>query len=86
MQTKLKTALKTLWWVVVLCFIFVFLHGNLHVVDDVVKQIPIGIIISSLLSLTLGKLLLVAIMHQSLRYYKIDFRFLQSFSIYNITQ
>ncbi|MET0069356.1 MAG: lysylphosphatidylglycerol synthase domain-containing protein [Candidatus Thiodiazotropha sp.] len=86
MQTKLKTALKTLWWVVVLCFILIFLHGNLHVVDEVVERLPIGIIVSSLLSLTVGKLLLTAIMHQSLRYHKVDFPFIQSFSIYNITQ
>ncbi|MEW8295878.1 MAG: hypothetical protein AB2556_01375 [Candidatus Thiodiazotropha sp.] len=86
MQTKLKTALKTLWWAVVLCFILIFLHGNLHVVDEVVKRLPIGIIVSSLLSLTVGKLLLTAIMHQSLRYHKVDFPFIQSFSIYNITQ
>ncbi|MET0063081.1 MAG: hypothetical protein ABW176_12395 [Candidatus Thiodiazotropha endolucinida] len=86
MQVNIKTALKTLWWVVVLCFIFFFLLGNLHRVVDVVKLLPIDIIVYSLLSLTTGKLLLVAIMHQSLLHYKVNFSFSQSFSIYNITQ
>ncbi|MFC1334912.1 MAG: hypothetical protein G8D81_19015 [gamma proteobacterium symbiont of Clathrolucina costata] len=86
MQVNIKTALKTLWWVVVLCFIFFFLLGNLHRVVDVVKLLPIDIIVYSLLSLTTGKLLLVAIMHQSLLHYKVNFLFSQSFSIYNITQ
>ncbi|MCG8023059.1 MAG: hypothetical protein JAZ02_03600 [Candidatus Thiodiazotropha endolucinida] len=86
MQVNIKTALKTLWWVVVLCFIFFFLLGNLHRVVDVVKLLPIDIIVYSLLSLTTGKLLLVAIMHQSLLNYKVNFSFSQSFSIYNITQ
>ncbi|MEW8289498.1 MAG: hypothetical protein AB2672_03135 [Candidatus Thiodiazotropha endolucinida] len=86
MQVNIKTALKTLWWVVVLCFIFFFLLGNLHRVVDVVKLLPIDIIVYSLLSLTAGKLLLVAIMHQSLLNYKVNFSFSQSFSIYNITQ
>lgn len=71
---------------VVLCFIFFFLLGNLHRVVDVVKLLPIDIIVYSLLSLTTGKLLLVAIMHQSLLNYKVNFSFSQSFSIYNITQ
>lgn len=71
---------------VVLCFIFFFLLGNLHRVVDVVKLLPIDIIVYSLLSLTAGKLLLVAIMHQSLLNYKVNFSFSQSFSIYNITQ
>lgn len=71
---------------VVLCFIFFFLLGNLHRVVDVVKLLPIDIIVYSLLSLTTGKLLLVAIMHQSLLHYKVNFLFSQSFSIYNITQ
>ncbi|MES9924844.1 MAG: hypothetical protein ABW152_12170 [Candidatus Thiodiazotropha endolucinida] len=53
---------------------------------DVVKLLPIDIIAYSLLSLTIGKLLLVAIMHQSLLHYKVNFLFSQSFSIYNITQ
>ncbi|MEW7975074.1 MAG: hypothetical protein AB2765_12660 [Candidatus Thiodiazotropha endolucinida] len=52
----------------------------------VVKLLPIEIIVYSLLSLTIGKLLLVAIMHQSLLHYKVNFLFSQSFSIYNITQ
>lgn len=86
MQINIKTALKTLWWVVVLCFIFFFLLGNLHRVAGVVKLLPIEIIVYSLLSLTIGKLLLVAIMHQSLLHYKVNFLFSQSFSIYNITQ
>ncbi|MEW8690051.1 MAG: hypothetical protein AB2535_03090 [Candidatus Thiodiazotropha endolucinida] len=86
MQVNIKTALKTLWWVVVLCFIFFFLLGNLHRVVGVVKLLPIEIIVYSLLSLTIGKLLLVAIMHQSLLHYKVNFLFSQSFSIYNITQ
>ncbi|MBW9266121.1 MAG: hypothetical protein K1563_02610 [Candidatus Thiodiazotropha sp. (ex. Lucinisca nassula)] len=86
MQVNIKTALKTLWWVVVLSFIFFFLLGNLHRVFDVVKLLPIEIIVYSLLSLTIGKLLLVAIMHQSLLHYKVNFLFSQSFSIYNITQ
>ncbi|MEW8162119.1 MAG: hypothetical protein AB2798_05405 [Candidatus Thiodiazotropha endolucinida] len=86
MQINIKTALKTLWWVVVLCFIFFFLLGNLHRVAGVVKLLPIEIIVYSLLSLTIGKLLLVAIMHQSLLHYKVSFLFSQSFSIYNITQ
>ncbi|PUB86219.1 MAG: hypothetical protein DBP02_03610 [gamma proteobacterium symbiont of Ctena orbiculata] len=86
MQVNIKTALKTLWWVVVLSFIFFFLLGNLHRVLDVVKLLPIEIIVYSLLSLTIGKLLLVAIMHQSLLHYKVNFLFSQSFSIYNITQ
>lgn len=71
---------------VVLCFIFFFLLGNLHRVAGVVKLLPIEIIVYSLLSLTIGKLLLVAIMHQSLLHYKVNFLFSQSFSIYNITQ
>lgn len=71
---------------VVLCFIFFFLLGNLHRVAGVVKLLPIEIIVYSLLSLTIGKLLLVAIMHQSLLHYKVSFLFSQSFSIYNITQ
>ncbi|MEW8681802.1 MAG: hypothetical protein AB2536_07850 [Candidatus Thiodiazotropha endolucinida] len=86
MQINIKTALKALWWVVVLCFIFFFLLGNLHRVAGVVKLLPIEIIVYSLLSLTIGKLLLVAIMHQSLLHYKVNFLFSQSFSIYNITQ
>ncbi|MES9828543.1 MAG: hypothetical protein ABW201_09790 [Candidatus Thiodiazotropha sp.] len=86
MQVNIKTALKTLWWAVVLSFIFFFLLGNLHRVADVVKLLPIEIIVYSLLSLTIGKLLLVAIMHQSLLHYKVNFLFSQSFSIYNITQ
>ncbi|MES9847270.1 MAG: hypothetical protein ABW145_02675, partial [Candidatus Thiodiazotropha sp.] len=71
---------------VVLSFIFFFLLGNLHRVLDVVKLLPIEIIVYSLLSLTIGKLLLVAIMHQSLLHYKVNFLFSQSFRIYNITQ
>ncbi|MES9948074.1 MAG: hypothetical protein ABW118_03885 [Candidatus Thiodiazotropha sp.] len=86
MQVNIKTALKTLWWVVVLSFIFFFLLGNLHRVVDVVKLLPIEIIVYSLLALTIGKLLLVAIMHQSLLHYKVNFLFSKSFSIYNITQ
>ncbi|MES9992483.1 MAG: FtsX-like permease family protein [Candidatus Thiodiazotropha sp.] len=86
MQLNIKTALKSLWWILVLCFIFFFLQGNLHRVEDVVKLLPHSIILYSLLSLTIGKLLLVAIMHQSLLHYKVDFLFAQSFCIYNITQ
>ncbi|MES9823882.1 MAG: hypothetical protein ABW127_05575 [Candidatus Thiodiazotropha endolucinida] len=86
MQVNIKTALKTLWWVVVLSFIFFFLLGNLHRVVDIVKLLPIEIIVYSLISLTIGKMLLVAIMHQSLLHYKVNFLFPQSFSIYNITQ
>ncbi|MEW8507327.1 MAG: hypothetical protein AB2598_11525 [Candidatus Thiodiazotropha sp.] len=86
MQINVKTALKTLWWVVVLCFIFFFLQGNIHRVEDVVRLLPLQVIAYSLLSLSIGKLLLVAIMHQSLLRYNVGFSFLQSFIIYNITQ
>lgn len=86
MQLDLKTTLKTLWWIVVLCFIVFFLHSNLHRVDAVIQRLPISNIALSLFTLTFGKLLLVAIMHQSLQHYNIDFLFLKSFVIYNITQ
>jgi hypothetical protein len=85
-QLKLKAALKTLWWIIVLCFIVIFLQSNLHRVEAVIQRLPISNIILSLLSLTFAKLLLVVIMQQSLQQHKIDFLFLKSFVIYNITQ
>jgi hypothetical protein len=71
---------------VVLCFIVYFLHSNLHRVDAVIQRLPISNIVLSLFTLTFGKLLLVAIMHQSLQHYNINFLYLKSFVIYNITQ
>jgi hypothetical protein len=85
-QLDLKTTLKMLWWIVVLCFIVFFLHSNFHRVDAVIQRLPISNIFLALFTLMIGKFLLVAIMHQSLQHYNIDFIFLKSFVIYNITQ
>lgn len=71
---------------VVLCFIVIFLNSNLHRVDVVIRRLPAINIASSLATLTIGKLLLVAIMQQSLRHFKVDFFYRRSFVIYNITQ
>ncbi|MCU7814763.1 MAG: hypothetical protein KZQ81_06040 [Candidatus Thiodiazotropha sp. (ex Rostrolucina anterorostrata)] len=86
MSFNYKAILKSLWWILVLCFIGFFLIGNINRVEAVIQQLSIATIIYSISALSLGKLFLVAIMHQSLQRYQIEFSVQRCFYIYNLTQ
>ncbi|MCU7929655.1 MAG: hypothetical protein KZQ90_02565 [Candidatus Thiodiazotropha sp. (ex Codakia rugifera)] len=86
MRLNIKTTLKTLWWILVLVFIGFFLIGNLHRVETVIHQLPLSTIIYSICALAIGKLFLVAIMHQSLQQYQVKLSAQHCFIIYNLTQ
>ncbi|MCU7854716.1 MAG: hypothetical protein KZQ79_03340 [Candidatus Thiodiazotropha sp. (ex Lucinoma borealis)] len=86
MRLNLKTALKSFWWILVLGFIGFFLISNLHRVETVIQRLPISTIIYSICALAIGKLFLVAIMHQSLQQYRVNLSAQRCFKIYNLTQ
>jgi hypothetical protein len=83
---NIKNLLKSLWWIVVLCFIIFFLHSNLHRVDSVIHRLPAGSIFFSILSLIAGKLLLTWIMHQTLQRHDVNLLPSHCFAVYHISQ
>jgi hypothetical protein len=83
---NIKTLLKALWWIIVLCFIAFFLYSNLHRVEAVAHRLPTSNIVFSLIALSVGKLLLGFIMYLTLKQHKANLSLIRSFSIYNITQ
>jgi uncharacterized membrane protein YbhN (UPF0104 family) len=85
-KDKIKTILKSIWWVFVLIFIGLFLYKNLHVTAEILSRLPISILLFSLVAIFVSKLLLALIMKLALEHFQVNLSYLKCFNIYNITQ
>ncbi|MEJ2619460.1 MAG: lysylphosphatidylglycerol synthase domain-containing protein [Candidatus Thiodiazotropha sp.] len=86
MKDKIKTILKSIWWVSVLIFIGIFLYKNLHVTAEILRRLPISILLISFFAIFISKLLLALMMKLALEHFQVNLSYLKCFNIYNITQ
>lgn len=86
MNQKLKTALKLIWWLLVLTFVTVFLYKNLNTAAAVIQRLPLPTLFFAFIAIVVAKFFLVLIMHLALLRHQIDLTYLRCFVIYNITQ
>jgi uncharacterized membrane protein YbhN (UPF0104 family) len=83
---NLKTALKSIWWALILIFVTLFLYKNLNTAAEVIDKLPFVTILTSFSAIVIAKFFLALIMHLALLRYAINLTYPRCFSIYNITQ
>ncbi|MET0052956.1 MAG: lysylphosphatidylglycerol synthase domain-containing protein [Candidatus Thiodiazotropha sp.] len=86
MSTRAKTLLKSLWWVLVLLFISLFLYRNLGTAASVISRLPLGTLALAFAAILLAKLLLAEVMRRALARFGIHFPYPDCFRMYNLTQ
>jgi hypothetical protein len=85
-KPQTKTVLKTLWWILILVFISLFLARNLGTAASVIRKLPFTTLSMAFLAILFAKLLLVEVMRRALDRFVIRFAYRDCFRIYNITQ
>ncbi len=86
MSSHIKTALKSLWWILVLIFIGLFLYRNLGTATAVIRQLPMSTLALAFVAILVAKLLLAEVMHRALARFDIRFSYRDCFRMYNLTQ
>jgi hypothetical protein len=83
---KLKTVLKSIWWILVLTFVTAFLYKNLNTAAVVIQRLPLSTLFFAFTAIVVAKFYLVLVMHLALLRHQINLTYLRCFIIYNITQ
>jgi uncharacterized membrane protein YbhN (UPF0104 family) len=78
--------MKSIWWLLVLTFVTIFLYKNLHTATAVLERLPLTAISSAFMAIVAAKFLLVLVMHLALLRYQVNLTYPRCFTIYNITQ
>ncbi|MET0067231.1 MAG: hypothetical protein ABW076_12870 [Candidatus Thiodiazotropha sp.] len=86
MSAGTKTLLKSLWWVLVLVFISLFLYRNLGTAASVLSRLPLANLALAFGAILVAKLLLAEVMHRALARFGVRFSYTDCFRIYNLTQ
>lgn len=81
-----KTILKSVWWILILVFISLFLYRNLGTAISVIEKIPVATLSLAFLAILVAKTFLVEVMRLALLRFDIRFSYRRCFEIYNITQ
>ncbi|MET0009935.1 MAG: hypothetical protein ABW124_11600 [Candidatus Thiodiazotropha sp. 6PLUC9] len=86
MKQKLKTVLKSIWWLMVITFITLFLYKNLQTAASVIQKLPVTTLFIAFSSIVVAKFFLVQAMYLALQRYQVNLTYFRCFIIYNVTQ